>query len=152
MIRETRTQYVYLEVPKDLLDIEWCGQVGSGSINIIMSRIKWQSETMIRIVNESNIDCIFEIVDTNPEANSTKTRYLKLISAVKIDNQHLNMDKIDAPHLIDQPTRLAPRDVLERLIRLNQNYKLATQHALNLGREKMPNFDIRNCINRIDYL
>ena len=75
-------------------------------------------------------------------------RYCKLISAVKIDNLHANTDHIDSPHLMMHPGTLEPRDVLERLIRMNQRYKVKLQHAVNLHRK---DFNILSCINTVDY-
>ena len=58
------------------------------------------------------------IFDDNP-----KNRYLKLISAAKVDNLHENQDVIDSDHLLVQRKQLEDRNVLERLIRANQMYK-----------------------------
>ena len=37
------------------------------AIKIICSRIKWESERILRIVNESNIDCLFEMRTSDPD-------------------------------------------------------------------------------------
>ena len=65
-IKESRTQYIHMKIPKDLLDIEWDRKVGEDAIKLICSRISWQSETLISIINESNIECLFEIRSTDP--------------------------------------------------------------------------------------
>ena len=74
-------------------------------------------------MNESNLDCLFEMKNDDPEDKHMKDRYLKLLSVVKIDNQHENMVTIDSPHLLMERVTLEARDVLERLIRMSQNYK-----------------------------
>lgn len=58
---------------------------------------------------------------------------MKLISVCKIDN--LNTDKYttDSKHYFLEPYTLKPNSVTERLIRMNQNYKTAMQHAINLN-------------------
>ena len=63
--------------------------------------------------------------------NDIKKRYLHMISAVKIDNLHANQIQLDSPHLHWQQTVLEERDVLERLIRVNQRYKTNLQHSIN---------------------
>ena len=60
------------------------------------------------------------------------SRKLTLISVVKVDNLHENKTKLDSPHLIDDRKILEDRDVLERLIRVNQSYKTSLQHATNI--------------------
>ena len=67
--------------------------------------------------------------------NEINLRYLHMISAVKIDNLHANQIKLDSPHLHWQQTVLEERDVLERLIRVNQNYKTNLQHSLNRNKK-----------------
>ena len=67
------------------------------------------------------------------EDEITGERELKLISVCKIDNLHTDVYKADSPHYFKEPYILEDRNVTERLIRMNQNYKTAMQHALNLG-------------------
>ena len=55
----------------------------------------------------------------DPEDKSIASRYLHLLSSVKIDNLHENVEKLDCPHLLSDRLPLQPRDVLERLIRMN---------------------------------
>lgn len=43
------------------------------------------------------------------------------------------MDKANSRHYFKEPYTLKPDNVSERLIRLNQNYKTAMQHAINLN-------------------
>lgn len=116
---------------------------------LILSRIKWESETVLRIVNESNIECFFEIRTRDPSDRDPTARYLHLLSAAKIDNLHENFEKLDSPHLLSDRTSLAPRDVLERLIRINQKYKTTLVHSLNLHDES---HNLLSKLNRIDYL
>ena len=97
LIRECHTQEIYLEFPKDLLSTEWNGKGGEGAIKIILSRLKWKNDSMIRIINENDLDTLFEIVSTGEDK---KDRYLKLVSIVKIDNLHENRIRRDSPHLI----------------------------------------------------
>ena len=97
LIRETRTQDVYLEIPQSMVNMqEWDHAQGEGAIQIIASRIKWDSETMLRIINEGNIECIFEICTSENHS----LRNLTLRSSVKIDNEYENMTRRDSPHMI----------------------------------------------------
>ena len=80
------------------------------------------TENMLKIINESNIECLFLITD-DLESKDMSTRKLTLVSSVKIDNEFENLDKRDSPHMIMQPLPLEHEDVLERLIRMNQSYK-----------------------------
>ena len=75
---------------------EWDHAQGEGAIQIIASRIKWDSETMLRIINEGNIECIFEICTSENHS----LRNLTLRSSVKIDNEYENMTRRDSPHMI----------------------------------------------------
>ena len=75
-------------------------------------------------------------------------RYLKLISVSKIDNLFINKSRLDSPHLLCEPFTLKASDVLERLMRINHNYKTSLQHALNT---KNANFHLLEMINKIDY-
>ena len=45
--------------------------------------------------------------------------YLKLISFCKIDNLYTDTREMDSPHFYHQPYYLKPRDISERLIRIN---------------------------------
>ena len=141
LVRKTETQKKYMSIPQDLINMqEWDHAEGQGAIQIICSRIMWQGEKRLRIINESNIECLFDIVKQDDELDKSSTRKnkrenrkLKLVSSVKIDNEFENMRRRDSPHMIMQPIPLEHRDVLERLIRMNQNYKMSIQHAINLG-------------------
>ena len=53
--------------------------------------------------------------------------------------------------MISEPCTLTHNDVLERLIRLNQDYKSSLQHAINLGHKNYRQ-KILTKINKIDYL
>ena len=83
----------------------------------------------------------------DPKDEDKTKRYLKLVSSVKIDNEFENMRKRDSPHMIVQPIPLVHRDVLERLIRMNQNYKTSLQHAINLNKK----INLLSLFNKIDY-
>ena len=132
-IKEAETQFLYMYIPSDLINTSWNQSEGEMAIKIICSRIKWESERVLRIVNESNLDCLFEMRSIDPEDKDPSARYLKLLSAVKVDNQHMNMDRLDSNHFLVDKSILEPRDVLDRLIRMNQDYKTSLQHALNTG-------------------
>ena len=56
-----------------------------------------------------------------------------------------------SPHFYHQPYYLKPRDIIERLIRMNQYYKVATQHEKTLKGQVSGEFALE-LINRIDYL
>ena len=58
------------------------------------------------------------------------------------------MVSLNSPHFFSDRVELEPRDVLERLIRMNQEYKTATVHAFNQGRK---DFNLLEKINKIDY-
>lgn len=118
------------------------------AIKIICSRIKWEDERILRIVNESNLDCLFEMCYEGLEDKDIESRYLKLLSAVKVDNQHENMTKLDSNHFLSDKVSLEPRDVLDRLIRMSQEYKTSLQHAINTGDKS---HQILEKINKIDY-
>ena len=80
-------------------------------------------------------DCIFEIgtkKGVSEEKADADDRFLRLLSAVKIDNLYENQTNLDSEHMFLQRQFLEPKDVIERLMRINQDYKAYTQHALNL--------------------
>jgi len=108
-----------VRIPKDFLTTRWDGQFGWNAIKLICSRFQWVTEKVIRFVNESNLDCLFEICTSDPEDLDVSARYFKMLSAVKIDNLHENKKFRDSPHLLLDRKPLPNRDVLERLIRLN---------------------------------
>ena len=115
------------------------------------SRIKWVEGDRLRILNNANLDCIFEMVVQDKEGKPLDvfSRHLKLISVVKVDNLYENLVKLDSQHMFFQRLYLAPKDVLERLIRMNQNYKTGMQHAFNFS--KFKEFKLLEQINKIDY-
>ena len=90
---------------------------------------------MLRILTQNNLDCIFEMCTTDPKDESMKSRYLKLISVSRIDNLYTDTYVLDSPHFYQEPYTLEPRDVSERLIRMNQRYKNSLQHAINMKRK-----------------
>ena len=59
-------------------------------------------------------------------------RELTLVSATKLDNMHANMKRCDTPHLLWEPVRYQPSEVMQRLMRLNNQYKTEIHHAMNL--------------------
>ena len=107
------------------------------------------SDRTFRIVNRSNLDCLFEMCSTDPEDVSLEARYLKLISVAKVDNQHMNNDQLDSAHLFDDMCTLPAKHILERLVRNSQAYKVDLVHALNTQNQK---FQLSQKINKIDYL
>ena len=56
---------------------------------------------------------------TDPNDEDFSTRYLELLSAVKVDNLHENSNELNSRHLLAERYILEDRDVLERLIRVN---------------------------------
>ena len=76
------------------------------------------------------------------------SRYLKLISCVKVDNLFINMTNRDEAHVFLQKKVLSASEVLARLIRLNQNFKVNTQHAVNTGKK---DYNLLREINSIDF-
>ena len=109
-----------MRIPQSLINMcEWDYAAGQGAIQIICSRVKWESERRLRIINEGNIECIFEMCTSDPDDKDIDARYLKLQSSAKIDNEFENMTQRDSPHMISQPLPLMHEDVLERLIRIN---------------------------------
>ena len=150
LIKETATQNLYVQIPKDLIRNEFHNLTGTSAIKIIVSRFKWLTETRFQFINESNLDCIFEIYETGNRG--AIDRHIRLMSAVKIDNLITNIDKRDSNHLMWDPMVLEPRDLLERLMRKNQAYKSSVQHAINLGIERgYSNFNLLQQLNTIDY-
>ena len=149
IIRECETQNVYLRIPKDLLNTVWNGREGEGAIKIICSRMTWLSERVLRIVNEENLDCLFEMTSTDPKDETIEARHLKLLSIVKIDNLLENTIMRDSPHLIMHRTPMQPRDVLDRLIRMNQEYKRSLITAMTLHDNK---YKLLEKISNIDYM
>ena len=87
------------------------------------------------MINQSNIDCLFEICSKDKKDRDRSKRYIKLLSCVKVDNLHENQMKLNSPHLLSHKLNLEDEDVLERLIRINQSYKTDLSHALNTGRK-----------------
>ena len=100
MIREVDGQKLYMNIPKDLLKMHWRGHSNEKAIKLIVSRFQWVTEEVIRFVNESNLDCLLEITTDDAAEKVEDRKYLKLLSAVKIDNLFENMYEIDSPHLI----------------------------------------------------
>jgi len=119
MIRDARTQHIYMHIPGDLLRTNWGNMDGLPAIKLILSRLSWFNERTLRIVNEGNLDCLYEMCSTDPKDSSIEARYLKLVSVVKVDNLHENMLIQDSAHLLHDRVTLHKRDVLERLIRVN---------------------------------
>ena len=125
-IVEAKNRHVYMRIPNDLLKTSWNFLDQKQAVRLICSRLQWVSEKpklRFRIINQSNIDCIFEVDHKGIFDDDPKNRYLKLISAVKVDNLHENQNEIDSDHLLVQRKQLEDRNVLERLIRTNQMYK-----------------------------
>ena len=64
----------------------------------------WHSEKVLRIINEENLDCLFEMTSSDLKDDPIEARYLKLLSVVKIDNLLENTIMRDSPHLIEHRT------------------------------------------------
>ena len=65
------------------------------------SRIKWVKGDRLRILNNENLDCIFEMVVKDKKGKPLElwSRHLKLVSVVKVDNLYENLTKIDSQHM-----------------------------------------------------
>ena len=74
-------------IPQNILDINKYNDKGDG-LKIAASRICFLDYDKIRIINELELDCIYEIEGLLD--NHEGICELKLISCVKIDNQFLN--------------------------------------------------------------
>ena len=125
-ILESETRHVYMNIPNDLQSTGWKYLNQNQALKLICSRFRWESERIFRIVNESNLDCLFEMKydETNyPEDTDFDSRYLELISVVKVDNLHENVTELHSPHMLSDVKHLNEKQVLERLIRVNQSYK-----------------------------
>ena len=73
-----------------MIDTIWNNLAGENSVKIIASRFKWESDRTFRIVNRSNLDCLFELCSNDADDLDPSARYIKLLSVVKIDNLHAN--------------------------------------------------------------
>ena len=136
-------------IRNDLISTDWLRRSGEKAIILILSRFKWVTDKRIRFINQSNLDCIFEIKSHDPEDRTVEDRYLELISAAKLDNDLRNRHKLDCPHMMDDPNVLEPNDTIERLNRCNQQYKVDLTHALNTQDE---DYKLLSKINKIDYI
>ena len=100
VIREVDGQKLYMRIPKDMIATRWREKTGWQAIKLIVSRFAWVTESVIRIINESNLDCLLEICSTDPKDELESARYFKLLSAAKVDNLFENMYANDSAHLI----------------------------------------------------
>ena len=106
------------------------------AIKLICSRFSWHSEKVFRIVNESNLDCYIEIT-MDLDADGIEKPNIKLISAVKVDNLFENKKQLDSYHMLkDKKILSSQNDILARLIRKSQEYKVELMHARNLKEHK----------------
>lgn len=157
MVLVTETQKVYMTFPADMMTTEYGDLSEYEAIDLIFSRMKWEpdeKERRIRICTSNNLDCIFEIQATDEPDENPEDRYLKLISACKIDNLHTDVYRQDSPHFYHQPFSLDTKDVIERLLRMNQNYKIQSAHAMNEGLvTDLKDYQelVLDQINKIDY-
>lgn len=152
-----------MKIPTDMIQTEWPGLQNEEAIDMIFSRIKWESsdedenDLKLRIATENNLDCIFKICKSKNSRNLQESdrRYLKLISVCKIDNLYTDMNKQDSHHFFYEPFYVPPKDVVERLIRINQNYKVTIQHAINQGKcSKLEDYQemVLELIHSVDYM
>jgi hypothetical protein len=116
VIKDVEKQEIYLRIPSDLISLKDDKVKGENAIKLLASKMRFLAEDKIRILNHNNIDTVFQIVIPELDDDSADNRYLKLLSAVKVDNQFLNKKKLDFPHLYCDGNSLESRDVLERLI------------------------------------
>ena len=141
---------MYITIPTDLLNTSWFNLESKKAIQMIVSRFKWVDNKIFRFVNKSNMDCMFEMKTGDPLDKDESKRYLKLLSCVKIDNLHENIDQLNSSHIHDDRHPLEDEMVLPRLIRMNQAYKTNLTHALN-RKNADNNFMLLPLINKIDF-
>lgn len=121
-IFKTETQEVYFSLPSDMINTEWRDLNDVQAIDMIFSRMKWvndESELRLRIVTQTNLDCVFEICSTDMEDKDQSQRFMKLLSACRIDNMHTDNFRANSPHYFLDPFSVTTRLVTERLIRKN---------------------------------
>jgi len=146
VVRQTSTQEVYLELPTDLINTDWSGVSERMSIHMIFTHLKWESETSIRIVTQSRLDCILQMQCHEDPLQ----RSFKLLSLSKIDNLFTDQVRMDSHHSLVHPFSLEAQDVLERLIRMNQRYKTTMQHGVNLRKNNLE-VTLLELIHKVDY-
>lgn len=108
-----------MTIPKDLISTKWKKVKGEDAIKIIVSRFKWESEKVFRVVNVANLDCWYEIRSHDPNDAEVEQRHCVLISVTKIDNCIENLVRLDCPHFLSHKSSLPVQSVLKRLIRCN---------------------------------
>ena len=95
MIKECKTQHIYLKIPIEQISTKWKEDTSPDAIKILFSRFRWLTDRRFRIVNEDNLDCLFEM--QGGKYVTVEERSIKLLSVVKVDNLHENMTKLDSP-------------------------------------------------------
>ena len=148
MIRKSATHEEYLKLEPSLLGTASFKDDEYESIKETCKHIRWEDykdedgniKYRLRILNTGKLDCLFDLV----EHDDKSSRKLKLVSAAKVDNPISENSR----HMFWERDYLRPQDVLARLIRINQDYKVNILHAQNLRKQK---FSIRDLICKIDY-
>ena len=92
----TANRHIYMKLPADLLSTEWNNLDNKQALQLICSRFKWETERRFRVINRGNFDCLFEMCSTDPLDRDVSSRYLRLVSTVKIDNLHENQIRLDS--------------------------------------------------------
>lgn len=60
-IKEAKTQRIFLNIPRDLLNTDWNKMSGEAAIKIITSRFMWLSDDTFRIIMQGDLDCMFKL-------------------------------------------------------------------------------------------
>ena len=92
-----------LEIPKELIELKTSAE-GGGRENVVIyvSRICFIAEDMLKIVNEHQLECIFQIKEST-KSGKKGNGSLELISVVKMDNMQDNFKRLDGNHLLVDP-------------------------------------------------
>ena len=72
------------------MSTNWNTLEGESALQLICSRFKWESESVFRVINQSNIDCLFKICSKDKTDSDRSKRCIKLLSCVKVDNLYEN--------------------------------------------------------------
>ena len=102
-IRITETQELAYEIPQDLLDLTIDFKKSFDACQVIASRIWFHDERHLRIINKYQVDCMFRIDPRDPDKDDASLITFDLVSAVKVDNMHTNINTRDNDHVMFDP-------------------------------------------------
>jgi hypothetical protein len=119
VIKSSATNDIIIRIPRGLYGFKTSINKPARSIRVLASRMRFESENTLRIINKHGLDTVLQLHYDKPEDP------VEIISVVKID--HFD-EFCEEDHAMLDQNLTSEENTLARLVRTNQKFKVKMYH------------------------